>query len=282
MVKIFQSNKRTLSWKQYGISHGEPVFYFHGIPGSSFEASLADEIASNLRINLIALDRPGYGDSQRQPSLPLFQWPEIVSQLADSLKIEKFSVIGFSGGGPYALACASRLGSRVKRTILVGSIAPFESAAMQVRVNSDFKPLYELAKVDPVAAQEQITVMASSPEALMSMLQSILPQSDQSIFEQNQFQQGYLENLTQALVSGVGGIVDDLHRVTNAWHFDLADIKTPVNIWHGRDDNNVGYAVAEYLASKLSKTSLHLLDNAGHFFMFNSWPQILDRLGASE
>jgi len=282
MVKFLGENKHAISWNHYGDSGGEPVFYFHGMPGSCLEASVADEIAGNMGINLISIDRPGYGDSDRQQSLSLFDLADIVAQLADSLQLGRFSVLGFSGGGAYALACAARLSSRIKRTVLVGSIAPFETDEMQSQVNVDFKPLYELAKLDPEAAQVQISDMASNPEMLMAAMQSILPEPDQSIFAQEGFHRNYLKNLSQAILNGVEGLVDDLYRVTNPWLFDIADIESPVNIWHGRDDNNVGYGVAEYLSSKLAKTSCHLLEDAGHFFMFRDWEQVFERLAARE
>ena len=282
MVKFLGESKHALGWNHYGDSGGEPVFYFHGMPGSCLEASVADEIARKMGINLISFDRPGYGDSDRQQSFSLIDLADIVAQLADSMQLDRFSVLGFSGGGAYALACAARLSSRVKRTVLVGSIAPFETDEMQAHVNADFKPLYDLAKIDPEAAQVQVSNMASNPEMLMAAMQSVLPAPDQSIFAQEWFHHNYLRNLSQAIVNGVEGLVDDLYRVTNPWLFELADIQSPVNIWHGRDDNNIGYGVAEYLSSKLEKTSLHLLDDAGHFFMFRDWEQIFERLGGYE
>ena len=275
MVRFLDKNEHILSCSQLGRNDGEPLFYFHGMPGSSIESNPASQIADQCGIRLIAIDRPGYGESDRQPSLHLSNWGGVVSQLADSLELEQFSVLGFSGGGPYALACANELSARVKQVFLVGSLAPFETSAMQVHINADFKPLYELARDSRELASEQISLMAETPEILMGIMQTALPAPDQAIFERVEFRKDYLRNLSRALLSGVDGLVDDMHRVTKPWEFELTDIKTPVDIWHGREDRNVGLAIAEYLAATLPNTTAHFLDACGHFLLFSQWEEIL-------
>ena len=270
-----------LSWNHYGDADGEPVFYFHGMPGSSLEISPARECAIDLGISIIAVDRPGYGESDRQKHLELSSWPDIIAELADFLNIHHFSVVGFSGGGPYALACAHKLGDRVKRGILVGSLAPFESPAMQAHVNAGFKPLYELAKVDMEAVYQQLSQLAPSAEVFMEAMLSAMPAPDRAIFAQAEFNQNYLSNLSHALMLDVWGLVDDLRRVSNPWRFDLVDINCPIEIWHGRDDANVGVAVGEYLAEALPDATAQLLQGHGHFFMFSQWRKILERVRQS-
>jgi pimeloyl-ACP methyl ester carboxylesterase len=109
----------------YGQPDGEPVFYFHGHPGSRLEARFARQAAAGAGLRVIALDRPGYGLSDFQPERAITDWPADVAEAADLLRIGRFSVAGASGGGPYALACAWRLPGRVTRAAVISGVGPY-------------------------------------------------------------------------------------------------------------------------------------------------------------
>jgi pimeloyl-ACP methyl ester carboxylesterase len=121
---ILLTDSRRLAYCDYGPLTGFPVFYFHGTPGSRLEAQLADQAARQHDIRLLALDRPGIGRSDLQPGRKLLDWPQDMAATADQLGLDRFGVIGFSGGGPYALACAYALPERLNFVALVGSWAP--------------------------------------------------------------------------------------------------------------------------------------------------------------
>jgi pimeloyl-ACP methyl ester carboxylesterase len=118
---------RRLGYAEYGTPDGEPGFYFHGHPGSRLEAELADEASAEAGLRLIALDRPGYGLSDFQLDRTLLDWPRDVEEAADALGLERFSVLGSSGGGPYALACAHELTERVTRAGVVSGVGPHDA-----------------------------------------------------------------------------------------------------------------------------------------------------------
>lgn len=94
-------DRRRLGYAQYGKPDGEPLFYFHGHPGSRLEGRFAHKAAAEAGFRVIALDRPGYGLSDFKPGRALKDWPEDVAEAADMLGLAKFSVAGASGGGPY-------------------------------------------------------------------------------------------------------------------------------------------------------------------------------------
>jgi pimeloyl-ACP methyl ester carboxylesterase len=104
---------RQLGYAEWGDSAGGPLLFFHGWPGSRLEGRLGDEAAKTCRVRLIALDRPGMGLSDFQSRRALVDWPDDVVQLADALGLERFAVLGISGGGPYAAACAWKLSDRL-------------------------------------------------------------------------------------------------------------------------------------------------------------------------
>ena len=115
---------RSLGYAQYGDMAGKPVFHFHGSGGSRLEHPLDESILLDLKIRLISTDRPGHGLSDFQPDRKLLDWPDDVLQLADHLRIDKFYVLGWSAGGPYALACAYKLKERVLAGAIVSGFAP--------------------------------------------------------------------------------------------------------------------------------------------------------------
>lgn len=118
---------RRLGHALYGDSAGPPVIYMHGFPASRLEAKLLEEAACEIGVSLITPDRPGLGLSDFQPGRAITDWPGDVAHLADALDLDRFSVVGVSGGCPYALACAHQLGDRVIRTAIIAGMGRWGS-----------------------------------------------------------------------------------------------------------------------------------------------------------
>ena len=119
---------RSLAWAEYGDPSGKPVLYFHGFPGSRIEPALGADDLARTEARLIAIDRPGFGGSTFQPGRRLLDWPNDVASFADSLALDRFACMGVSGGGPYVLACALRLGERLTRAAIVCGVGPLDTA----------------------------------------------------------------------------------------------------------------------------------------------------------
>jgi pimeloyl-ACP methyl ester carboxylesterase len=106
------NNGRTLAYTEYGNLHGQPVFFFHYIPGSRLFCH-SNEITRKAGVCLIIPDRPGSGLSDFQPGRCILDWPADVTALADSLGIDRFAVADHSGGGSYVAACAHQIPQRI-------------------------------------------------------------------------------------------------------------------------------------------------------------------------
>ncbi len=277
MNKLVLNNQKILAWSEYGDLHGSPVFYFHGTPGSHLEAANTDKIARQLGIRIIALDRTGYGNSELHENTEFIDWPNIITSLADKLCLTEFSMLGYSGGAPYALSCAHKLSKRLASTTIISSPTSLTTDIMQQHMNVNFKPLYELADSDFQMAKQQVTEITCSLDAFMGLVTSQLSDSDKLIFEQDEFKDHYFKSLEHSLKQGTDATVIDLRNISRSWGFKLKDIQVKVDIWHGSDDNNFDIAIAEHLASKLNST-LHKMDNCGHYFLFDHWFEILSQI----
>jgi pimeloyl-ACP methyl ester carboxylesterase len=123
---IILSDGRKLGFAEFGETQGEPVFYFHGFPGSRLEAKLAETMAKDSRVRFIGIDRPGFGLSDFKPKRAIVDWPNDVTELADSLGIDQFFILGVSGGGPYAAACAHQIPDRLISVGIVCGMGPVD------------------------------------------------------------------------------------------------------------------------------------------------------------
>jgi len=121
---VLLSDGRQLAYIECGDPVGEPVFHFHGHPGSRLEALIASDAATRAGVRLIGVDRPGMGRSDFKPRRRLLEWADDIAALADALAIDKFAVEGTSGGGPYTAACAFKLADRITACGIVAGLGP--------------------------------------------------------------------------------------------------------------------------------------------------------------
>jgi pimeloyl-ACP methyl ester carboxylesterase len=131
---------RMLGYAEYGAPRGMPVFYFHEFPGSRLDYLLFDagDVAMETNARIIAVDRPGMGLSALMRGRQILDWPDDVTELADALQIDRFAVLGISGGGSYAAACAFRITGRLIATGLVCGMGPSDAPGMKDGVSWPF------------------------------------------------------------------------------------------------------------------------------------------------
>lgn len=269
---------RRLSYAEYGPPEGAPVIAFHGTPGSRLEQANSPTVLRQFDTRLIVVDRPGYGQSDFYEDRQLLDWPDDVTQLADSLHLDRFSILGFSGGGAYAAACAAKIPERLIRVALLSSTAPFDAPGVIDAMLPANRALFEAAGVDFQQVAQQLDTVIDTPETLLKMLEDPAPPPDKTIFSNKDFRPMYLANLAESFRQGFAGLAYDMSLLAQPWHFDLAAINVEVCLWHGAQDINVPLAMGQYLATTIPKCQAYFQPDAGHLLMFGQGEKIFQQL----
>jgi pimeloyl-ACP methyl ester carboxylesterase len=177
---------RTLAYLEHGDPAGTPVFFFHGGPGSRCFQHPDTSIAISLGARVITVDRPVFGRSPFQPRRRLLDWPDDVAQLADALKLDRFAVIGFSNGGPHAIACASKLAGRLKRVGLLASVTPLDIPHATEGMATTYRRAITLARRAPffvltAAYAQQVGMLHRQSDAWLDALAGELAEADRVV-----------------------------------------------------------------------------------------------------
>jgi pimeloyl-ACP methyl ester carboxylesterase len=282
LVKL--GDGRALAYADYGDPEGTPVLYFHGAPGSRLDGAgyepLGRELKS-MRIRVIAPDRPGHGYSTQQRGRRLTNWPHDVVQLADSLGLERFSVLGHSSGGKFALACGSALAHRVTTIGVLAGVGPPETPRFGEGLGRTARVSMTLAsRRRPLAAAywSAARLMARrTPGLFMRQLEAELSPVDRAVVTDPAVRELLLATFRECLLPGVQGIVDEWLIQARPWGFSLAEIRPPVHLWHGDADDLVPLHHSEHLARSVPDGELTVLRGHGHL-PISVYPEIYARL----
>ena len=169
---------RRLAFVEWGDPEGAPVFFFHGMWLSRFDCP-DEAVTASSRVRLVTVDRPGVGGSDVLLRRTYGDWPSDVVELADALEVERFGVVGWSAGGPYAAACAARIPERLTG-VGIGASDDLsydlaENPAAYEGLGADLQGLFELARKDPDAAaaarvearRDWVRALQERPETLI-------------------------------------------------------------------------------------------------------------------
>jgi len=260
---------RSLGFAEYGDPDGKPVFYFHGHPSSRLDWPLfdPDEATSQLGARLIAPDRPGHGLSDYQRGRTMLDWPDDVIELADALQIDRFAVLGVSGGGPYAAACAFKIPLRLTKTAIVCRMGPAEAPGATDGIS------WIYAGKSAIARNLMLKMMAiglqRDPDKFqrrfLSQASATLPAPDVELLENSEFANSFLKlTFGEALRPGIAGASHDARLYSQPWGFRLEDIACEVHLRHGELDRQVLPSVGHYVADAIPNCHATFAHNEGH------------------
>lgn len=260
---------RRLGFAQFGPKNAFPVFYFHGWPGSRLEAGFFDVPG----VQLIGVDRPGYGMSDPHPNRKLADWPRDIEQLADHLRLDKFAVIGMSGGGPYAAACAHFLHGRVSKVAIIAGLGPPEAPGMSDRRVGLLLDVGNRPLTSAVLGTLMRTLIRNpAAEQHFHRLRSRVARG--SLDERAmtpEFLQMLLSSFREGLRASARGPTSDARVYGEPWPFTLADIKTPVSIWHGTYDTQVPVSIGRHYAKFIPNAKATFPEGDGHVSIITNY-----------
>jgi pimeloyl-ACP methyl ester carboxylesterase len=265
-----------------GAGNGFPVFLLHGTPGSRVGPMPRASVLYRLGVRLISYDRPGYGGSDRHEGRRVADAAWDVLAIADELGLKEFGVIGRSGGGPHALACAANIPeNRLRSVAVLVSLAPHNAEKLDWldgMTNSNVAE-YEhmLGGFDEVVADltERATRIYENPESLLHELNPELTTADRRVVGDVGIRTQLIETYREALRNGPYGWVDDVLAFRHPWGFDLKDIQLPVLLWHGEDDVFSPVSHTHYLAAKIPHAQVEVESGAAHFDALPILPKLL-------
>jgi pimeloyl-ACP methyl ester carboxylesterase len=145
MQTIEVEDSRLIAYEEWGDLRGRPMFQLHGTPGSRLSRHPDATLYPSLHLHVVTIDRPGYGGSTALPGRRVSHGAHDVAAFADELGLDRFFVVGGSGGGPHALACAAELGDRVLGCAPVASAAPLIPAEIDGLLGINHKGFQVLA-----------------------------------------------------------------------------------------------------------------------------------------
>lgn len=274
-------DQRQLAYAEYGDPQGYPVFYFHGSPSCRLEPLvLGNENIKQAGMRLIAPDRPGLGQSDFQPHRGFSDWVNDIECLANALNLDKFSVLGMSGGSGYVAVCAAKMPERLYSAVIV-------SGAWRMDLAEDLSPMSRMMfffmKRAPILYQLWQSLLAQSlkgdPEKVLARFKNQLPPADYTALAQPNCMESIRKTKTETLRQGTKGAAHDIQLYTREWDFNFEEIQMPLIWFHGEQDRNIPIGLIKQTTESLTSTQLITYPQEGHIsLIMNQFEAITDSL----
>lgn len=279
------SDGRHLDLYVEGPPNATPLVFHCGTPGSGLPyPALANSLAER-GLRCVSWSRPGYGSSTRQEGRNLTSVADDTIEVLDALDVDSAWMLGWSGGGPHALACAALMPGRVLGTALIGCVAPYGAAGLDFLEGMGQENIEEfnaaLEGPDALIGFKELAwpVFRQITAAEIAVaLGDLVDDVDRSSIS-GEFAEWFAGIMRDGLRESYWGWFDDDMLFVRDWGFDLASIPGPVHIWHGAHDRMVPFAHAAWLADHVGGACPHLSGDHGHLtLLVDTLPQILDEL----
>lgn len=268
MVAVTLADGRLLQVQDAG-GGGFPVLWHQGSPHTAVLYPPLLEAARQRDIRLVTYARPSYGDSSPNRGRDVASAADDVRQIADKLRFERFATMGYSGGGPHALACAALLAERVTGAVTLAGVAP----------SSDSYDWY-VGMVDDAslrAASEGVEARTRFAATEEFNPESFTP-TDWAALQDDWSSVG--EDAVQASQAGPEGAIDDDVAFATPWGFGLAEIDVPVLVVQGGEDRVIPPQHGAWLAGNCPASELWTRPRDGHISVLRAVPVAMDWLRA--
>lgn len=270
---------RRLAYAEWGLPEGRPVILHHGSPGSRLMCPDL-EATEAAGVRLISIDRPGYGRSDPDPGRSTVDFVSDVTQLSDHLGLGRCLVVGWSGGGGYALACGWADPKRFPVVALAASPGPrSEIPESEDGLTEYSRRMAERLRNGDRTAEDEVRLrLAPYAENPRAMLELGPKGPDGHMFSIPAMVESLGAMWDEGARQGLEGRYSDWEAEVMGWGFALEEVRVPVHIWHGTADDLVPVSHANHLAARLPLGEIHLVPGVGHAIAVIEWADILGSL----
>jgi pimeloyl-ACP methyl ester carboxylesterase len=285
-VIVQAADGRQLEALSSGPPDGLAVVLHNGTPVGLVAAPAIAAAAAERGMRLVLYARPGYAGSTPDPGRRVSSAAADLAAVLDGLSAGQFVTVGWSGGGPHALACAALLPGRCLAAATMAGVAPYPAegldwvAGMGEENVAEFSAARAGAEaltsfLEP-AAQEMAALSAADVAAGLG---SLVSAADKAAVN-GEYADYLAASFRAAVAGGVAGWRDDDLAFVADWGFTMADVGAgaPVAVWQGDQDMMVPYAHGQWLAAHIPGARAHLLPGEGHLTLVNAFGAILDDL----
>jgi pimeloyl-ACP methyl ester carboxylesterase len=247
-----------------------PLLYHPGTPNAAHIFRPMVEAAAQRGLRTVVYSRPGYAASTAHPGRSVGDAAEDVEAIVDALGAESFVTIGWSGGGPHALACAALLGDRCLSAVSLAGVAPYPADGLDWMAGMGPENVEEFtlavrgeAALTPwLGAEAPALAAIQAPDVALGLGGLVSPVDKAALT--GEFADFMATSLRRAVATGVAGWRDDDLAFTRPWGFDLAAIERPVSVWQGGQDRMVPFEHGRWLAAHIPGSRPHLHPDEGH------------------
>jgi pimeloyl-ACP methyl ester carboxylesterase len=270
-----------------GPPQGMPLFFFHRSPSSGIPAAGLVKPVTDRSLRYVAWSPPGYGDSTRLPGRSVADVSTDAVAVLDSIGVERAYALGWSGGGPHAMAVAAMLPERIVAAATIGGVAPYPAEGIDW-----------LEGMGPENVEE-FGASLEGPDALIAFKERAWPlwrtvtgpdvaEAFGGLIDDvdrgsltGEFAEEVAASTREGLRNGYWGWFDDDMAFSRAWGFELEAMQVPVHIWQGGHDKMVPFAHGKWLAAHIGSACPHLDPEQGHLkLVVDQIGTILDELTA--
>lgn len=284
---VLLEDGRKLVYADLGDPNGKPTFYFHGYPSSRLEGKIMHKKANEVGLRLIAVDRPGLGLSDFQPNRKIIDWPNDIRELADLLEIQNFSILGFSTGAPYALACAYCLAERINVVTMISALGSVEFELKGLYLNHRF--IFRMAKYLPLLFKALFWWIRcrqlrkeDGGERYFKINFKKFSEKDKILLQGSSILDNIAEAHCEAFRRGLKGLTHEAKLIGSPWGIDLEKIPKEVDIYlfHGVEDKIAPVTATKEIERLLPRSKATYFEDEGHISLLaNSEEEIFSILG---
>lgn len=280
---VYLADGRKIEVRTAGPQDGEILLFHHGGPGAGLPFRPWVESAAARGLRTVMYSRAGYGLSTAHPGRRVFDEASDAAAVLDAVGATTFQTIGWSFGGPHAVACAAALPDRCLATAVVAGWAPYSADGIDWFAGMAEENVAELS----LALQGESTLasfleasahaMATmQPTSLVDSLGGLLSEVDKAQMT-GEFAEWFAATVRVGMAHGIAGLRDDDLAITSDWGFRVTDARSVV-VWHGAQDRMAPSIHGRWLADHIPGARLRLLDHEGHMSIIGLFDRILDDL----